>query len=331
MDALNLVSYFQETEDGILCAQEYFFLNMFTHYRYLFFSDYMEDLFNTLLAIFSLFSNFYVATEDDPFYELFFFFDCEFFEEFVSFANANEVYDFWQMDSTYDESEWLNQDSEFNSYLWNDYESSHVEFMDDLLGDLTLDYLDFFEDLYDQLFYFDRLFFSDHPEQSYLESYAVYEKMGFASEDDFSKQDLYPVFTEFKDLQFGFLFPQTEDWSLYRFKILDLFQRGFFMPQNFILDNKSTNLYFEDFLNNFMVSNDKFSLTDNFISLHNNFFRSFLSTNNNFFDSKNSFFFDVYSRIWWQNISKDLSKLDNILFSFYIWMSIMVIFSFIPI
>jgi len=83
--------------------------------------------------------------------------------------------------------------------------------MDDLLGDLTLDYLDFFEDLYDQLFYFDRLFFSDHPEQSYLESYAVYEKMGFASEDDFSKQDLYPVFTEFKDLQFGFLFPQTED------------------------------------------------------------------------------------------------------------------------
>jgi len=94
MDALNLVSYFQETEDGILCAQEYFFLNMFTHYRYLFFSDYMEDLFNTLLAIFSLFSNFYVATEDDPFYELFFFFDCEFFEEFVSFANANEVYDF---------------------------------------------------------------------------------------------------------------------------------------------------------------------------------------------------------------------------------------------
>ena len=70
------------------------------------------------------------------------------------------------------------------------------------------------------------------------------------------------------------------------------------MPQNFILDNKGTNLYFEDFLNNFMVSNDKFSLTDNFISLHNNFFRSFLSTNNNFFDSKNSFFFDVYSRIW---------------------------------
>lgn len=83
--------------------------------------------------------------------------------------------------------------------------------MDELLEDISLNYLDFFEDLYDKLFYFDRLFFSDHPEQSYLESYVVYEKMGFASEDDFSKQDLYPVFTEFKDLQFGFLFPQTED------------------------------------------------------------------------------------------------------------------------
>lgn len=92
---MNLIHHYSGEDDGILCAYEYFFLNMFTHYRYLFFSDYMEYFFNTFLAIFALVSNLFVVTEDDPFYELFFvFFDCDFFEEYVSFANANEVYDF---------------------------------------------------------------------------------------------------------------------------------------------------------------------------------------------------------------------------------------------
>lgn len=79
--------------DGILYAYELFFLNMFTHYRYLFFSDHTEDFFNSISAVFSLFSNFYVSIQDDPYYESFFF-DFDFFEEYISFENANEVCDF---------------------------------------------------------------------------------------------------------------------------------------------------------------------------------------------------------------------------------------------
>jgi hypothetical protein len=71
---------------------ELFFSNMFSHYRYLFFTPSMEVLYEYFSIFFIMFQFSFFPAEDIPIpFEIL---EGDFFEDYVSFENANEVYDY---------------------------------------------------------------------------------------------------------------------------------------------------------------------------------------------------------------------------------------------